>query len=372
MYRSLTVIVMFVLLSGCTSNTSPPQIPQFTFSQNSMDSDGYYKYSTYWFKGQLKDSVPHGKGKCRTLYLTALDKKEWLNGLCEFNNGVRIDHLHQQRQDQSLAFTNQERRNELSNEREQQVREEQRRQQAAARRQANEQMWANAALQGLNTLNSGLQQAEIERERFDTHIADTLYDAQQQRKRDERTHQLENIKSNTASLETKQDREHVLKKEAVEKQRLQQEEQVRKEAEQKQQVLAQKQEDEKRQKELAQKKQQELKKAAAAQKKQELADYSSAIRANTRVGAISCGGNQRIHIVGVLGRAPRPSHVYNDCKLQEVRYRCPSQTNWQYRSNDLWVLNNSCIGVGDDVVVNVNCPAEQLIVQATRFSCDGQ
>lgn len=373
MYRCLTVTLIFILLElgGCTSNTSPPQLPQYTFNQGKMDVDGYYKYSTYWFKGQLNNSVPHGKGECRTLYLTGIGKTEWLNSSCEFNNGVRIDNLHRQRQEHSLAFANQERYNELRNEQEQQVREQQQRQQAAARRQADQQMWANAALHGLNTLNNGLQQAEAERQRFDTRIANTINDAKRQREYEERTRQAEKIQSNKISSQIVQDREHALNEAAAERQRLQQEEQGRKEAEQKQRVLAQKQKEEKRQKELAQQKQEELKKAAEVQKKQELADYSRAIRANTRVGAISCGAKQRTHIVGVLGRAPRPSQVYNDCKLQEVRYRCPSEANWHYRSNHLWVLNNACIGVGDDVVISVNCPAEQLIVQATRFSCDG-
>lgn len=53
-----------------------------------------------------------------------------------------------------------------------------------------------------------------------------------------------------------------------------------------------------------------------------------------------------------------------------MRYRCPSESGWQYRSHNLWRLNNACIGVGDDVVVSANCPAEQLIVQTTKFSCD--
>lgn len=150
------------------------------------------------------------------------------------------------------------------------------------------------------------------------------------------------------------------------------EEQRKKEDEQKQLVQQKKLDEEKRKKELEKRKQEELKKVQEAKKKQELIAYNKAIRSSTRVGAISCGGSQnKARIVGVLGSAQRPSHVYTKCNLQEVRYRCPSESNWRYRSQNLWVLNNACIGVGDDVTVtDINCSAEQLIVEPTRFSCD--
>lgn len=149
------------------------------------------------------------------------------------------------------------------------------------------------------------------------------------------------------------------------------EEQRKKDIEQRELAIQKKLEEEKRKKEFEKQKQEELKQAQEAKKKQELLAYNRAIRAGTRVGAISCGSKNQARIVGVLGRAQRPSHVHTKCSLEEVRYRCPAESGWRYRSQDLWVLNNACIGVGDDVAVsNTNCPAEQLIVEPTRFTCD--
>ncbi len=359
-------------LVGCTSNTSPPPIPQFTLQNKQKDVDGYYKYATYWFRGQLKDGIPHGKGSCRTLYLTELGKSEWINSSCEFKAGQRVDDWHKQRLERSLALTNAERQNELRVESERKAREIQQRREAAAERQANQQMWANAALHGLNTLNSTMQQAENDRIRFNARISKTISNAQQQRQHMEQVNQTRSTSSNAFSSQksssidkskegVKKDEQELLKK---------QEQQRKQEAEQKQQALVKKQEEEKRQKELERKKQEDLRLAAEAQKKQQAENYNRAIRAGTRVGAISCHGGKSTRIVGVLGKAQRPKHVYNACRLQEVRYRCPSESNWRHTSRSDWLLNNACIGVGDDVTVNVSCPAEQLIVQATRFSCD--
>lgn len=275
-------------------------------------------------------------------------------------------------EDLAKAKADEERR--YQEERERQVREAQQRREAAAQRQANQQMFANAFL---GTLNSELQKSQANQTAFDARIADTIQAAQQQKQREEQARQAQqqrqreiqarqtqNAQSNIASPQTTQGRDQALREAAAaERQRLQHIEQQKKEAEQRQLVIAQRHEEEKRQKELEQNKIAEL-------KQQEAANYANTIRAGTRVGAISCGAGQRAHIVGVLGKAQRPKHIYNDCRLQEVRYRCPSESNWQYRSHNLWQLNNACIGVGDDVVVNANCPAEQLTVQATRFSCD--
>ena len=248
-------------------------------------------------------------------------------------------------------------------------------QDAAARRPAQQ----NIASVFMNTFNNEMQKNQVNQAAFDARIASTIQVAQQQKQKQEQARQAQqqqqreiqarqnqNAQSNITSPQTAQSRDQALREAAAaERQRLQQVEQQKKEAEQKQLAIAQKKEEEKRQKELAQKQQ-------AALKQQELANYANAVRSGTRVGAISCGSNQRTHIVGVLGRAQRPKHIYNDCRLQEVRYRCPSESSWQYRSHNLWQLNNACIGVGDDVVVSTSCPAEQLIVQASRFSCDTQ
>lgn len=373
MSRHLMIMAIFMGLAGCTSNTSPPPIPQFTLQSKQKTSDGYYQYSTYAFKGQLKDGIPHGLGQCRTLYLTELGKSEWLNGACEFSHGIRIDHLHKKRQEHSLALVHTERQNELRLENERKAREIQQRREAAAERQANQQMWANTTLHGLNTLNASLQQAENDRIRFNAQVTQTINNAQQQRQHMEQINQTNSTSSSSFSSQqsvsidklkegVKKDEQELLKK---------QEQQRKQEMEQKQQALTKKREEEKRQKELERKKQEDLRLAAEAQKKQELLDYNRAIRAGTRVGAISCHGGQSTRIVGVLGKAQRPKHVYNNCQLREVRYRCPSESNWQNYVNNDWLLNNACMGgIGDDVTVNVNCPAEQLIVQATRFSCD--
>ena len=246
-------------------------------------------------------------------------------------------------------------------------------QDAAARRPAPQ----NIANVFMNTFNNEMQKNQTNQAAFDARIANTIQvaqqqkqkeeqarQAQQQRQREIQARQTQNAQSNIASPQTAQSRDQALREAAaVERQRLQQTEQQRKEAEQKQLAIAQKQEEEKRQKEVEQKQKAEF-------KQWEAANYASTIRAGTRVGAISCGSGQRTHIVGVLGRAQRPKSVYNDCRLEEVRYRCPSESGWQYRSHNLWQLNNACIGVGDDVVVSANCPAEQLIVQTTKFSCD--
>lgn len=235
----------------------------------------------------------------------------------------------------------------------------------------------NIASVFMNTFNNEIQKNQANQAAFDARIANTIQvaqlqkqkeaqarQAQQQRQREIQARQTQNAQPNIASPQIAQSRDQALREAAaVERQRLQQVEQQRKEAEQKQLAIAQKQEEEKRQKVVEQKQQAEL-------KQREAANYASAIRAGTRVGAISCGSGQRTHIVGVLGRAQRPKSVYNDCRLEEVRYRCPSESGWQYRSHNLWQLNNACIGVGDDVVVSANCPAEQLIVQTTKFSCD--
>lgn len=228
----------------------------------------------------------------------------------------------------------------------------------------------------MNTFNNEMKKNQAIQAAFDARLANTIHvaqqqkqkeeqarQAQQQRQREIQTRQTQNAQSNIALTQTAQSRDQALREAATERQRLQQVEQQRKEAEQKQLAIAQKQEEEKRQKAVEQKQQAEL-------KQREAANYASAIRAGTRVGAISCGSGQRTHIVGMLGRAQRPKSVYNDCRLEEVRYRCPSESGWQYRSHNLWQLNNACIGVGDDVMVSANCPAEQLIVQATHFSCD--
>lgn len=245
----------------------------------------------------------------------------------------------------------------------------------------------------MNTFNNEMKKNQAIQAAFDARLANTIQvaqqqkqkeeqarQAQQQRQREIQARQTQNAQSNIASPQTQtaQSRDQALRETAVaERQRLQQEQQRKQEAEQRQLALVKKQKEEKRQKELDRQRQEELKKAEEelkkaeeVRKKQELVDYNRAIRAGTRVGAISCHGGQSTRIVGVLGKAQRPKHVYTNCSLQEVRYRCPSESNWQHTSRRGWLLNNACIGVGDDVTVNVNCPAEQLIVQATHFSCD--
>lgn len=259
-------------------------------------------------------------------------------------------------------------------------------QDAAARRPAQQ----NIASVFMNTFNSEMQKSQAQQAAFNARIANTIQTAQQQKQKGEQTRQAQlqreaqarqsqqthNSPSNSTSQQTskerEQNREQALRDSAArERQRLQQEQQRKQEMEQKQQALTKKREEEKRQKELERKKQEDLRLAAEAQKKQELLDYNRAIRVGTRVGAISCHSGQSTRIVGVLGRAQRPQHIYNNCQLREVRYRCPSESSWQHYSNGDWLLNNACMGgIGDDVTVNVNCPAEQLIVQATRFSCD--
>lgn len=107
MNPKLSVMAVFALCTGCV--TTPPPIPNFPLQQKQMDTDGYYKYATFEFKGLLKEGVPDGKGQCRTRYLINQYQSEWVNAGCEFRMGERIDRLHQQRLEASLAFENQKR-----------------------------------------------------------------------------------------------------------------------------------------------------------------------------------------------------------------------------------------------------------------------
>lgn len=127
-----------------------------------------------------------------------------------------------------------------------------------------------------------------------------------------------------------------------------------------------------KEKELKRKLAQVEKEEQEARKKIELLQYRNAVRNGTSVGALRCGssGRPRVHLVGVVGRATRPDHVYSDCRLKQVQYRCRGEGNWQFYTNNLWVLSNACIGIGDDVRVNVHCDAEQVEVRPTQFSCD--
>lgn len=107
MHRNFAIMSVFIICTGCV--TTPPPIPQFPLKEKQKDTDGYYKYSTFWFKGNLKEGMPDGKGQCRTKYLTEVYGSEWLSGACEFKMGERIDRLHQKRSEGSLAFENQKR-----------------------------------------------------------------------------------------------------------------------------------------------------------------------------------------------------------------------------------------------------------------------
>ena len=394
MSRLLCATVV-VFMMGCATNLPAPHIPSFSYKSNEKDKDGYYKYASYWFKGNLKNDVPHGKGLCRSKYMVAQNKTEWLDGPCEFKDGKRIDVLHQTRLERSLAFTHSKRQAELMEQEQLAEQRERRRQEQAAERQASQQMWANAAVHGLNTLGQSLQQSQIEQANFNNRMAQTIHSAQQQRENElerqrmaqqQRAAQQQSAAQRTsspsissaktasatgtvASYSTQIPKKPDITSSQAAQNRLEEE---KRQADLKAKQLAEqkKREEEKQKKELELKQKEDLRKAEEARKKQEVDTYRAAIRAGTRVGVLNCNNSKKVNIVGVLGKAKRPKHIYNDCKLSEVRYRCPSETVWKYEAVDSWDLNNACIGVGNDVRVSVNCPANQVIIEKVSFSCD--
>lgn len=151
MHRNLYVMTILVVLTGCVTTPSP--IPQFPYKEKQRDTDGYYKYATFWFNGKLKDGVPDGKGQCRTRYLIDEYNSEWIDSPCEFYAGERLGNLHKKHSESSLAVTNEIRAKQLKHEREE--RKEQQRAEAEERRErersraAFEQNMA-ASLTGLN------------------------------------------------------------------------------------------------------------------------------------------------------------------------------------------------------------------------------
>lgn len=152
MNRHLIFLMMFVVLTGCAT-TTPPPIPQFPFKEKQKDSDGYYKYATYWFKGTLKNGVPHGEGQCRTRLLKDEYHSVWLDSTCEFNAGERIDDLHKEHSENNLAVTNKIRADHLQKQKEEaqeqaRAEAEERRERARSRAAFEQQM--GASLTGLN------------------------------------------------------------------------------------------------------------------------------------------------------------------------------------------------------------------------------
>ena len=269
-------------------------------------------------------------------------------------------------------------RQRIEQEREYQLYQEQLEREARAERRANQQMYANAIMHGLNTLNQGLQQGQAELEQYRARQNDVneqlksmalanqsaqASSASQQSMTQSSSSQINHIQQQQQQQQAKKNQE-MQAAALAERQRLAQESQRKKELEQKRQaeVLAQ------------QKREADKKKAqqeAEIKRRQEEITYNQVIRASTRVGAISCTSKNDIHLVGVMGKAKRPGHVYNDCRVTEVRYRCPSESSWTYYQNQDWLLNAGCrASIGNDVVVTANCPAEQLSVEASKFSCD--
>ncbi len=182
MMRAVLVLGVFAAaLAGCASD--PVHVLQYKANAKQADADGYYKYARYWFKGELKDNVPHGPGECRTLYLNASGSQVWLDGACEFNNGARVDALHAQRAEQAVVAANSARKDELASERQRRIEQQQweaeeRRREAASRR-ATEQALAGAMLQMQARVAAGAQQmAQVDRQ-----VARNIADANAQNAR---------------------------------------------------------------------------------------------------------------------------------------------------------------------------------------------
>ena len=265
-------------------------------------------------------------------------------------------------------------RQRIEEEREYRLHQEQLEREARAERRANQQMYANAIMHGLNTLNQGLQQDQAELMQYrarQNEVNEQLksrviasQSAQVSSTLQKSITQPSSSQNNYTQQQRENKNQEMQTAVLAERQRLEQENQRKQALEHKRQaeVLAQ------------QKKEADKKKAqqdAEIKRKQEELNYNQAIRAGTRVGAISCNSKNDIHLVGMIGRAKRPGHVYNDCRVTEVRYRCPSESSWTYYQNQDWLLNAGCrASIGNDVVVTANCPAEQLSVEASKFSCD--
>lgn len=269
------------------------------------------------------------------------------------------------------------------------------REEARERAARNTQMW----MQAMTTVGAGIQegyaQHQREQEAFNARIAQVTREAEAQRQAQQarqQARQAEELRQEQARQRARQQQQAVLtpgqaqqseadqrRQEQAQRQqeqeRLHQEQQAQRrqaaEREQQRQEALMRQEQERQRKEQEAQRLAAEQRALEAQKKQERQQYAYAVRAGTRMGALSCGHSEgKVRLVGTLGRAKRPTHVYSDCRVTTARYRCASESHWRTYSNQGWMLNNACIGMGDDVVVNVNCPAEQVLVEAVAFSCD--
>jgi hypothetical protein len=129
------------VLAGCVSGRSI-DVATYTATAVTPDADGWYRYSTYWFKGTLTNNQPNGFGQCKTQYLNPrTDKRDWVEAPCEFKAGVRVDEYHLARTEATVADYKAERDRQNRREREnQEAAESYRRQEAAESRAA-----ANAA-----------------------------------------------------------------------------------------------------------------------------------------------------------------------------------------------------------------------------------
>lgn len=94
------IFSLSILLSGCI--TTPQPLPKLVYIEKKPDTNGYYNFASYKFKGKLKDGTPDGKGQCITDYLTGINNISALKGACEFSMGVRIDDLHSSRLKKSM------------------------------------------------------------------------------------------------------------------------------------------------------------------------------------------------------------------------------------------------------------------------------
>ncbi|RZG45091.1 MULTISPECIES: cell envelope integrity protein TolA [Acinetobacter] len=402
MQQNLIVISLFVLFTGCT--TTPPGIPAFPLQEKKKDDDGYYKYSTFWFNGKLKNGVPDGKGQCRTKYMTGVYTTEWLKGACEFRLGERIDRLDQNRSEASMAFTNQKRAKELKEEREKQdeyerAEAEERRERARSRAAAEQQLAASITgmnqqmIQDYQRMSGMVQKASTPPVRSYSSTSVTRSSASSTTKPSpaKNSSSSTTTASNTRSSNSKQsttlnndqnvkkttqsklDKTQALKSDDVQKQKLQEQaekkhqQQVAAEEKQRELQLAKEKREADRKAEKERKEREQL--AQKQREEQEKNNYLMNVKNSLRLKAVSCYGNNF-----AVGQIPKGLGFSKHVSGINVHYQasCPGGGRYNGVSRNFIGMTTGCFGgdtnpnEGAEIPKDVlTCEAKDMTVEVT-------